>query len=59
VALQRPEPLALKEVSDPSLLTGAVGIGLALLAATTPVEPMWDRILLLDLPRRQVRDITP
>jgi len=46
-------------VSDPSLLTGAVGIGLALLAATTPVEPMWDRILLLDLPRRQVRDISP
>jgi len=24
VALQRPEPLALKEVSDPSLLTGSI-----------------------------------
>jgi hypothetical protein len=32
------------------LLTGAAGIGLALLAATTTVEPTWDRILLLDLP---------
>ncbi len=33
-------------VADPGFLTGAAGIGLALLAATTAVEPGWDRILL-------------
>ncbi|HEX6863606.1 MAG TPA: lanthionine synthetase C family protein [Thermoanaerobaculia bacterium] len=32
---------------DPSLLTGAAGVGLALLAAVTPLEPAWDRFLLL------------
>jgi len=32
---------------DRGLLTGAAGIGLALLAATTAVEPAWDRALLL------------
>ena len=40
-------------VSDPSLLTGAAGIALALLAAATSVEPAWDRMLLLSL--RSVR----
>lgn len=34
-------------VADPGLLTGAAGIGLALLAAITPIEPAWDRMLLL------------
>lgn len=34
-------------VSDPSLLTGATGIALALHAAATDREPTWDRILLL------------
>jgi len=29
------------------VLSGAAGIGLALLAATTPVTPAWDRMLLL------------
>jgi hypothetical protein len=33
-------------------LTGSSGVGLALLAATTSVEPTWDRVLLLDLPVR-------
>lgn len=33
--------------NDPTLLTGAAGIALALLAATTSVEPAWDRFLLL------------
>ena len=33
--------------SDPSLLTGATGIALALHAAATDREPTWDRILLL------------
>ncbi|HEV7518070.1 MAG TPA: lanthionine synthetase LanC family protein, partial [Thermoanaerobaculia bacterium] len=32
--------------SDPGFLTGVAGIGLALLAATTPVAPDWDRVLL-------------
>ena len=32
---------------DPGFLDGAAGIGLVLLAAATPVEPSWDRILLL------------
>ena len=38
---------ALGWVDDPSLLNGAAGIALALLAATTPIEPAWDRLLLL------------
>jgi lantibiotic modifying enzyme len=33
-------------VTDPGLLTGAAGIALALLAAATPIEPAWDRVLL-------------
>jgi lantibiotic modifying enzyme len=32
---------------DPSLLTGAAGVALALLAAISPVEPAWDRFMLL------------
>lgn len=32
---------------DPGFLTGAAGIGLALLAAVSPVAPEWDRLLLL------------
>lgn len=32
---------------DASFLTGAVGIGLALLAGVAPIEPEWDRLLLL------------
>lgn len=35
---------------EPGLLTGAAGIGLALLAATGGVEPRWDRVLLLSPP---------
>jgi lantibiotic modifying enzyme len=34
-------------VSDPGLLTGAAGIALALLAAATPLEPSWDRMMLV------------
>jgi lantibiotic modifying enzyme len=34
---------------EQGLLTGACGIGLALLAATTPVEPVWDRLFMLDV----------
>ena len=36
--------------ADPGLLTGAIGIALALLAATTAVEPAWDRMLLVAIP---------
>jgi hypothetical protein len=32
---------------SPDLLTGSAGIGLALLAAASGVEPRWDRLLLL------------
>ncbi|MFN2488399.1 MAG: lanthionine synthetase LanC family protein [Actinomycetota bacterium] len=35
---------------DPGFLTGAAGIALVLLAATTSVEPSWDRLLLASLP---------
>lgn len=37
-------------VDDPGFLTGAAGVALALLAAITPVEPAWDRVLLLSIP---------
>jgi len=32
------------------LIDGAIGVGLALVAAITPTEPGWDRLLLADLP---------
>jgi lantibiotic modifying enzyme len=34
----------------PGFLTGAAGIALALLAAVTPIEPAWDRVLLVSIP---------
>jgi hypothetical protein len=34
----------------PGFLEGAGGIALALLAATTSVEPAWDRSLLISIP---------
>jgi lantibiotic modifying enzyme len=34
-------------IAEPGFLGGAAGVGLALLAAATPVEPGWDRLLLL------------
>lgn len=36
-----------RPVASRGLLNGAVGIGLALLAAITPIEPAWDRVLLV------------
>jgi hypothetical protein len=36
--------------SDPGFLTGSAGVGLCLLAAASPVEPEWDRVLLADIP---------
>lgn len=43
---------SLRRHDDPGILTGAAGIALALLAAATPVEPAWDRMLLLSAPPR-------
>jgi len=40
--------------TDPGFLTGAAGVGLALLAGVTPVEPEWDRLLMLAIPRREI-----
>ncbi|HEX4965612.1 MAG TPA: lanthionine synthetase C family protein [Thermoanaerobaculia bacterium] len=41
-----PEKIALNEwVTEARWLTGASGIGLALLAAFSPLEPHWDRLL--------------
>ena len=40
----------LEWVADPGLLTGAAGIGLALLAALYPLPPAWDQLLLIALP---------
>lgn len=37
---------------SPGLLTGAAGVGLALLAAAAAVEPGWDRVLLTAVPPR-------
>lgn len=37
---------------DPGLLIGSAGIGLALLAAVSDVEPAWDRMLLTSVPPR-------
>ncbi|MEJ7598985.1 MAG: lanthionine synthetase C family protein [Kofleriaceae bacterium] len=34
----------------PGFLTGAAGIGLSLLAATTDIAPDWDRVLLVSVP---------
>jgi len=46
------EPGDVKWAADPGLLTGAAGVALALLAATTSVEPAWDRMLLVSIPTR-------
>jgi lantibiotic biosynthesis protein len=35
---------------DPGFLTGAAGVGLALLAGLTGIEPEWDRLLQVDIP---------
>jgi lantibiotic modifying enzyme len=40
--------------AEPGFLMGAAGIGLALLAAATSVEPAWDRLLLTSLPPQQI-----
>lgn len=37
-------------IDDRGFLTGAAGIGLALLAAVSDVEPLWDRVMLVAVP---------
>jgi hypothetical protein len=49
---------AMTWVADPGLLTGAAGIALALLAATTATEPAWDRMLLAAVPPRPQGTVT-
>jgi len=39
-------------VADTSLLIGASGVGLALLAGATPIQPSWDRLLGADIDRK-------
>ena len=41
---------AMRWDEDPSLLTGAAGVGLALLAAASPVAPDWDSMLMVNVP---------
>jgi hypothetical protein len=36
-----------RQIDQPGLLDGAPGVAMALLAASTPVEPVWDRVFLL------------
>jgi len=36
-----------RRIDQPGLLTGAPGVALALLGATSPVEPAWARLFLL------------
>lgn len=38
--------------ADPGFLMGAAGVGLALLAAVSEVEPAWDRVMLVSIPPR-------
>jgi lantibiotic biosynthesis protein len=43
------EDLEMAWLGDPGLLTGVTGIALALLAAVSPIEPKWDRLLLINV----------
>jgi len=48
--LPEPGSEALSWQPDPSFLTGAAGIALALLAAASSLEPSWDRLLMSAVP---------
>jgi hypothetical protein len=43
--------------ADPGLLNGAAGIALALLAAISPIEPAWDRMLLVSISPRVLSEV--
>ena len=51
LALDRPDGREDRWHADPGLLTGASGVALALLSACAPIEPAWDRVLLLEMRR--------
>jgi hypothetical protein len=59
LCFQRDERGEAHMVADAGLLEGAAGIALALLAASTPHEPSWDRALLLSLPAGEVSKAAP
>jgi lantibiotic modifying enzyme len=42
------------ELYDPGFIQGAAGIGLALLAAVTGLEPTWDRVMLISAPEWKI-----
>jgi lantibiotic modifying enzyme len=44
------DPMQDTWIPKTGLLEGSAGIGLALLAATTPIEPLWDRQILAHVP---------
>ena len=46
LAWENDENMKLGWQPESGFLTGASGVGLALLAAATPIEPAWDRVLL-------------
>jgi len=39
--------------NDPGFLEGAAGVGLALIAAVSPIDPEWDRLLLAVTPLKE------
>jgi len=43
-----------KWVADAGFLMGTAGVGLALLAAASDVEPEWDRVMVVSVPPREV-----
>jgi lantibiotic modifying enzyme len=46
----RNEDGEMSELYDPGFIQGAAGVGLALLAAVTDIEPGWDRVMLVSAP---------
>jgi hypothetical protein len=50
------DPAEPKWSATPGFLLGAAGIGLALLATVTPLEPAWDRSLAISVPLEPLPD---
>ena len=44
------QPEKRRWIAEPGILEGAAGVALALLAATTDIEPEWDRMMLVSIP---------
>lgn len=49
----RNEDGEMAEIYDPAFIQGAAGIGLALLAAVTDLEPGWDRVMAISAPEKK------